>query len=81
MDKFYSSEIDVPNVKTFGWHGEVLMANKLNMQNQIIVKAYGTYNVEKGHFGLHNIKLDNFPKELNHEDFEIIGWKTDKIKK
>jgi hypothetical protein len=52
------------------------MANKLNMQEQIIVEACGTYNVEKGHFGLHNIKLQNFPKHLHHTNFEIIGWKT-----
>jgi hypothetical protein len=76
MKTFYSTEIDVPNVPSFGWHGEVLMANKLNMQEQIIVRAYGTYNVEKGHFGLHNVKLQSFPKHLHHTNYEIIGWRT-----
>jgi hypothetical protein len=77
MEKFYSTEFDVPNVKTFAWYGDVLMAEKRDMQNQIIVRASGTYNVEKGEFGLHVIKLDNFPRDLNHNDFEPIGWRTD----
>jgi hypothetical protein len=78
MEHFYSIEIDVPDVKSFAWFGEVLMAQKKNMQFQIIVEASGTYNVEKERFGLHKFRLDNFPKDLDYNDFEIIGWKTRK---
>ena len=75
MECFVSTEIEL-DWKGFAWFGEVLMAKKTDMQQQVIIKASGTGCVTQGKKDI-NIKLERecFPADFKHEEYEIIAWR------
>ena len=75
MEKFVSTDIEL-DWKGFAWFGEVLMAKKTDMQQQVIIVASGTgCRNDKAWDMKLKLEQSTFPAGFNHEEYEIIAWR------